>query len=314
MPAPTVSIGLPTYARGPQLDVAVASALAQTHPAVTVLISDNASLDDTPQRCAAWGARDQRVRAVRHPENVGPTANFNSLFAALDGDYALLLSDDDHLEPEYVATCVARLEADPELVAVAGTARYVREGADVREGPATQLPQDTARERVLAYFSAADDGPFYAVVRRSALRAAGPMPNVLANDWLHVGRLAASGRIAMVGTTHVVRELDGTSASVEGILAAFGAGTAGARVPHLVMAWHVLADVGWRAPVHATLGGRAERLAVGVRCAVGVIDWASLAWHLTAPTMRGLARRPRGRPVAGAYDRFTRALGAGQGR
>lgn len=313
MPAPTVSIGLPTYARGPQLDVAVTSALGQTHPAVTVLISDNASPDDTPERCAAWAERDPRVRAVRHPENVGPTANFNSLFAALDGDYALLLSDDDRLEPEYVATCVARLAADPGLVAVAGTARYVRDGQGIHEGPATQLPQATARERVFAYFGSADDGPFYAVVRRSALRAAGPMPNVLANDWLHVGRLASCGRIAMVDTTHVVRELDGTSASVEGILATFGASTAGARVPHLVMAWNVLADVGWRAPVHAAVGGRASRLAVGARCGVGVIDWTSLAWHLTAPTMLGLARRPRGRPIAAAYDRFTRALGAGQG-
>lgn len=313
MPVLTVSIGVPTHARGRQLDEAIASALAQTHPAITVLISDNASPDDTPERCARWVERDPRVRVQRHPENLGPTANFNSLFAALDGDYTLLLSDDDHLEPEYVADCVARLEADPGLVAVAGTARYVRDGAAVREGPATQLPQTTARERVLAYFGGADDGPFYAVVRRSVLHAAGPMPNVLANDWLHVARLAAAGRIAMVDTSHVVRELDGTSASVEGILEAFGTGTGGARIPHLVMAAHVFADVGWRAPVHAAIGGPVVRLDVAARCAIGVIDWASLAWHLTAPTMVGLARRPRGRPIATAYDRLTRALGAGQG-
>lgn len=312
MPAPTVSIGVPTYARGRQLDVAVASALAQTHAALSVLISDNASPDDTAQRCATWERRDERVRVQRHSRNLGPTANFNSLFAALDGDYALLLSDDDHLGPEYVASCVARLAADPGLVAVAGTARYVREGVEIREGPMTQLPQATASERVLAYYRAADDGPFYAVVRRSALRAAGPMPNVLANDWLHVGRLAACGRVAMIDTTHVVRELGGTSASVEGILAMFGMSSAGARVPHLVMAWHVLADVGWRAPVHAAIGGRVARLVVGARCGVGVIDWTSLAWHLTAPTMLRLARRPRGRPVAAAYGRFTRALGAGR--
>ena len=93
----------------------------------------------------------------------------------------------------------------------------------------------------------------------------------------------------------------------------FGASAGGARVPHLIMAWHVFADVGWRSPVHAAIGGRAERLAVGARCGFGVIEWTHLAWHLTAPTMVGLARRPRGRPIAGAYDRVTRALGAGQG-
>lgn len=312
MPAPTVSIGLPTFERGEQLDVAVASALAQTYAELEVTISDNASRDDTAERCAAWVGRDSRVHVVRHPENRGPTANFNGLFARLDGTYALLLSDDDRLEEDYVARCVAALEGDPHLVAVAGTALYVRGGAPVREGVATQLPQASARERVLAYFRAPDDGPFYGVVRREALRAAGPMPNVLANDWLHVGRLAAAGPIAMLETTHVVRELGGTSASVDGILRAFGAHAFGARVPHLLMAWAVFTDVGWRAPAHAAVGRGPVRLTVAARCALGVIDWTSLAWHLTAPTAHGLARRRRGRPLAAAYDRLTRALGAGQ--
>ena len=305
MPA-AVSIGLPTHERGAQLDVAVASALAQTHHDLELVISDNASSDDPPARCAAWAARDPRVRVMRHAENLGPTANFNGLFATLDAPFVVMLADDDHLDADYVERCLEALDADPGLVAVAGTARYVRGSTAVKDGPATQLGQLTARERVLAYFTRPDDGPFYGVVRREALRAAAPMPNVLANDWLHVGRLAALGRIAMLETTHVTRELGGTSATIEGILETFGASTAGARVPHLVMAWNVLADVGWRAPAHA--GHRA----IAPRCALGVIDWPSLAWHLTAPTMLGLARRPRGRPVARAYDRVTKALGAGR--
>ena len=314
MPAPTVSIGVPTFERGEQLDVAVASALAQTHAALTVLISDNASGDDTAERCAAWARVDSRVSVVRHAENLGPTANFNGIFARLDGPFTLLLSDDDHLEPEYVARCVDALSRDPGLIAVAGTARYVRASEPVREGRATQLPQASARERILAYYRAPDDGPFYGVVRSEALRAAGPMPNVLANDWLHVGRLAAVGRIAMLDTTHLVRELGGTSASVDGILKTFGARSFGARIPHLLMAWAVFADVGWRAPAHAAVGGTVSRLAVATSCALGVIDWPSLAWHLTAPTMHGLNRRPRGRPIAGAYDRLTRVLGASRPR
>jgi len=300
-----VSIGLPTYNRGAQLDVAVASALAQTHADLEVVISDNASTDDTTARCAAWAAGDPRVRVIRHERNLGPTSNFNGLFAGLDGTFVLMLADDDHLDPDYVERCVAELERDPGLVAVAGTARHVRDGVPVRDGRATQLSQATPSERVLAYFNHADDGPFYGVVRREALRRAAPMPNVLANDWLHVGRLAALGRIAMVETTHITRETGGTSATIEGILKTFGSNTLGARAPHLVMAWNVLYDLR-TAPAHA--GHRS----IAPRCALGVVDWPSLAWHLTAPTMLGLARRPRGRPLARGYDRLTKALGAGQ--
>jgi len=306
-----VSIGLPTYNRGPQLDLAVASALAQTHREIELVISDNASTDDTPERCAAWAQRDPRVRVIRHAENRGPTENFNGLFATLEGPFVLMLADDDRLDADYVATCLAELQRDPGLSVAAGTARYVRGREPVRGGKVTDLQQATAGERVLAYFASADE-PFYGVVRREALRAAAPMPNVLANDWLHVGRLAATGRVSMLESTHVTRELGGTSATIEGILAAFGAGTLGARVPHLVMAWAVLADVGWRAPAHARIGSPVQRALLAPRCALGVIDWRSLAWHLTAPAALGLARRPRGRGVAHAYDRLTKALGAGR--
>jgi len=310
--APTVSIGVPTFNRGETLDRAVASALAQTMSDLEVVISDNASTDDTAQRCAAWARRDGRVRVVRHPRNVGPTENFNSLFAGCRGRFIMMLADDDWLEPDYVATCLGRLRAEPRLVAVAGTARYVRGETFVRDGASTQVPGATARQRVLRYYRHADDGPFYGLMRREVVRAAAPMPNVLANDWLHVGRVAAQGEIAMVDATHIHRELDGTSASIAGILATFGSRSLGARVPHLVMAYNVFADIAWRGGAHAALGGRLARLAVALCAAPCVINWPSLAWHLTAPTMLGLHRRPRGRPLARAYERFTRALGAGR--
>lgn len=190
----------------------------------------------------------------------------------------------------------------------------MRGGDFVREGPATSLLQRSARDRLRAYFAAPDDGPFYGVVRREALIAAGPMPNVLANDWLHIGRLASSGGVAMLVTCHVTRELDGTSASIGSILKSFGSRAGAARVPHLVMAWQVAADIVWRSPVRRQLGSLPSRLTLAPRCAWGVINWPSLAWHLTAPTFAGLARRPRGRALARAYDWFTRALGAGRGQ
>ena len=312
--APLVSIGIPTYARGELLDRAIASALGQTWPELEVVISDNASPDDTPQRCARWAQADARVRVLRQPANVGPTANFNAVWAACRGDYVLSLSDDDHLDPAYVERCVTALEADPGLAVVAGRAAYERGGQPAGDGDAPQLEQPTAAGRLRGFFAAPGDAVFYGVARAEAVRTAAPMPNVLANDWLHGARLAAQGRVRTLEDVHVRRELGGTSSSIAEILATFGRGGWAARVPHLVTAATVFADIAWRAPVHrAAVPSIPRRVLLAARCAPGVIDWASLAWHLTAPTFLGLARRPRGRPVAAAYDRFTRALGAGQG-
>jgi hypothetical protein len=309
--APLVSIGLPTHERAATLERAIASALGQTHTDLELVISDNASGDDTPALCRAAAERDPRVRVVRHPENLGPTANFNSLFAALQGTYAMVLADDDHLDPDYVERCLAALQADPSLAVVCGLARYERDGAFSHDGHAVDLLDADPAARVRSYFSAPGDGPFYGLCRADALRAAAPMPNVLANDWLMVARMAMAGKVRTLTTTRIHRALGGTSADIAGILHAFDAPSFQARVPHLVMAGHAFADIGWRASAYSGLAPRA-RWALAVRSAPGVIDWPSFAWHLTAPTAARLGRRPRSRWIWRAYDRITRALGAGQ--
>jgi len=307
---PLVSIGIPTYNRAERLRRAIGSAAGQTVEDLEILVYDDGSTDETPAVCAEWAARDPRIRVARHEPNNGPTANFNALFADSRGRYVLMLSDDDWLDPDYVERCLAVFQQRPELVAVAGTASYHGDAGFEHEGKITQLPETTAAERLRRYFSDPDDGPFYAVVRADAKRAAGSMPNVLGNDWLHAGRIVASGPVAMIDDTHVNRDLGGTSATVGKVVRTFGGAPFQARIPHLVIAWHVFAEIGWRASSYDVLGGRLARLATAARCAPGVIVWRSLAWHLTEPTAARLERHRATRPLARAYWRLTRRLGA----
>jgi hypothetical protein len=167
---------------------------------------------------------------------------------------------------------------------------------------------------VLGYLSSVrDNGVFYGVVPRAVLQRALPLPNALGNDWLHIARIAAQGSVQMIDEVEIHRELGGTSADVATILSTFGRSGWQGRIPQLVIAWEVLRDVGWRHPVYAELG-RARRLVVGLRAAVVSIAWPDLAWHLVTPAVAALRRRPRGRFLWRAYDRATRALGAGQSR
>ena len=99
---PLVTIGIPTYNRAHDtLPQALASAVAQTYPNLEIVVSDNCSEDNTCEVVA--GFKDERVRYIRHPENIGANNNFNACVEHARGDYLLLLHDDDLIDENIIA-------------------------------------------------------------------------------------------------------------------------------------------------------------------------------------------------------------------
>jgi glycosyltransferase involved in cell wall biosynthesis len=103
---PLVTIAIPTYNRAASyLPDTIKSALDQTYPRIEVMVSDNASTDETPALLA--NITDPRLRCSRHQANIGANRNFNYCLEQAAGDYFLLLHDDDLIDPDFVAACVA---------------------------------------------------------------------------------------------------------------------------------------------------------------------------------------------------------------
>jgi len=305
-----VSIGIPTYNRASRLARAAGSVLAQTHRDLELVISDNASSDATEAVGRELGGRDPRVRYLRAPVNRGPTANFNTLYHEMRGEFAMVLSDDDWLEPDYVERCLEALHADPARSLACGRARYLVDGRTVRRGVATSLEDRDPRRRVLDYLGSVDEnGLFYGLARREHLLAAAPLRNVVGNDWLLVAGLLMAGTATTLERTSINRELGGTSADFDRLTATLGLPRFQARIPHVVLATEVLAEILWRGQPFRALGGPG-RTVLAVRAAATVLDWRSDAWHATAPVAAALGRRRGGAPLWRAYLRITRRLGA----
>ena len=305
-----VSIGIPTYNRASKLRRAAESVLAQTHADLELVISDNASTDGTAALCAELCAADARVRYLRSPANRGPTANFNVLYGAVQGEFAMMLSDDDWLDPNYVERCLEALAANRLSSLVCGRARYFDGEQVARPGALITLDQPDASRRVLDYLESVDEnGLFYGLARRETLQAAAPLRNVLGNDWLLVAGLLMAGTAFTIETTWINRELGGTSADFRRLTATLGLPRSQARAPHVVIAWQVLAEILWRAPAFRSLAA-GRRAVLAVRAALTVLDWRSDAWHATAPTAAALGRRRGGAPLWRAYLRITARLGA----
>ena len=113
---PTVSIGLAVYNGENYLALAIESVLAQTFTDFELIISDNASTDHTPEICAEYAAKDNRIRYHRNSSNIGATRNENLTFAMSRGKYFRWLGHDDLCAPDQLAACVAVLESDPTVV------------------------------------------------------------------------------------------------------------------------------------------------------------------------------------------------------
>jgi hypothetical protein len=105
---PKVSIGIPTFNRAQFLPESLGSALNQSLPDIEILVSDNASTDATEEVVAAM--RDERVRYVKQPRNMGGTGNFQALLDLATADYFCLLQDDDMIFPDLAARAYAALE------------------------------------------------------------------------------------------------------------------------------------------------------------------------------------------------------------
>ncbi len=286
---PLVTIAIPTYERAATLERTLRSACAQTHRALDIVVSDQASRDGTQRLVRRMAGEDRRIRYLRHASNAGgSTANFNALGQQLRGDFAMLLADDDWLDPGYVERCLALLLTDPGRAVVYGRARYFDGDHHVADGVVHDHAQATTDARVRAYFRTVDDnGVMYGLMRAETLRRALPMPNAIGNDWLLMGRAAATGAVVTVVDVHVNRAVGGTSASAEKIARTFGVSRAQARLPQLTIAWHVLADVGWRCPVFDRLRHR-HRTALAA--AWSAVDWRALAHHALAPAIEHAVR------------------------
>ena len=94
---PKVTIAIPTYNRAAFLTEALDSALAQTYKNIEVIVSDNASTDNTLQLLENY--TDDRLTIIQQKTNLGMVGNWNACLEKASGEFFILLSDDDFLEP-----------------------------------------------------------------------------------------------------------------------------------------------------------------------------------------------------------------------
>lgn len=103
---PVVSILLPVYNGATYVAEAIESVRKQTFLDWELLITDDGSRDATPRICADFAAENPRIQFRINEGNLHIPGNINALASRARGEFICILSQDDRLEPEYLATLV----------------------------------------------------------------------------------------------------------------------------------------------------------------------------------------------------------------
>jgi glycosyltransferase involved in cell wall biosynthesis len=208
--APTLTVGVPVHNGALYLEEAVESVLSQSFRDLEMIISDNASNDDTEAIGRALAARDPRVTYRRNAANVGLAANFNLLVPLACGRLFKWASADDVLRPGHLERCVAVIEADPTVVLVYAKTDFVDgDGAPLYlEDPGWHLVSDDPSER-LAYAIRAGHwvNALNGVIRTDALRRTRLEARYPGGDYRLMAELSLLGKFVEIPERLFVRRI-----------------------------------------------------------------------------------------------------------
>ncbi len=163
-----VSIVIVGHDNWPDLELAIESALNQSHRPVEVVVVDNDSTDRTPEVVPRqYGGR---LRYLRQP-NRGDAGGYNAGASVARGEFLLFLDGDDCLAPNLVEKALALFRAEPDLDVVYGDVRQFQSLAgrasflDWDTGPTDDLLADIHRMGIMTQS---------ALVRRRVIERVGP--------------------------------------------------------------------------------------------------------------------------------------------
>jgi hypothetical protein len=110
-----VSICVPTRNRAASLRESLKSICGQDYSPLEIVISDNASDDNTHDVVRELMRTDGRIRYVRHDRNIGLHGNHNFCFDAARGDFICVWHDHDVRDTSIVSAYVAFFQEHPRV-------------------------------------------------------------------------------------------------------------------------------------------------------------------------------------------------------
>lgn len=207
---PLVSIGMPVYNGEQYVRRALDSLLAQDYENFELIISDNASTDETLQICRDYAKRDNRIGIHKHSHNEGIQKNFQTVLELAQGEYFMWAAVDDYWLPDFVSALVKELNEHPEAgVAMCAVKRIWEDGTlfDTVRFSGTRNPNSKSfLEMTLGLATSLKYNLFiYGLFRTRLIKTALPAPIIESGDRWFLSQFALATRFRYVDSMLHVR-------------------------------------------------------------------------------------------------------------
>jgi glycosyltransferase involved in cell wall biosynthesis len=215
---PLVTIGLPLYNTAKIMEASLQDLLGQTFTDFELVISDNASSDETGSMCQALAERDPRVRYFRQETNVGIVENQNAVFRLARGKYFKWASANDRCDKQLLAECVNVLEQHSDVVLCFPRTRIIDSDDQVVRDceEDLHLMDGAASSRFVKLLDRmALNNAFNGVFRADILKCALPMAPDLGSDLSMMAALTLYGKFYELPEFLFQRRIDRDSHTAE---------------------------------------------------------------------------------------------------
>jgi len=200
--SPCVSIGLPVFNGGKYLAETLESILRQTFSDFMLIISDNASTDNTEEICCKYATQDFRIHYSRNTSNIGAAKNFNKVFELSSSKYFKWAAHDDLYAPEYLERCVEVLDNRSSVVVCHTKSIYINEdGEEYRDwDDLLDFRSLEAHKRFHDYISLPIPrwNAIFGLIRVSVLKKTPLIGSYVLSDQVLLGELTLHGEIYRV--------------------------------------------------------------------------------------------------------------------
>jgi len=198
MSNPKVSIGMAVYNGGFYLKDTLNSILSQTFTDYELIISDNASLDNTMKICKMFEKNDSRIRYYRNKMNLGAAWNLNHVFHLGKGKYFQWACHDDIWTSTLLQRYVEVLDENQDVVLCYGRTTYINEmGTPLRSLIRRPLLQDaipSIRFRKFMDYHPNECNPVLGLFRSNILGKTRLIGSYPSSDMILLGEIALAGR------------------------------------------------------------------------------------------------------------------------
>lgn len=207
--SPIVSIGMPVFNGGRSIREALNSLLSQNFKDFELIISDNASTDDTESICREYLVKDDRIRYFRQPATTVSFKNFGYVLKQARGEYFMWAAIDDVWAPEFIEANLESFKKDDQIIASISKVRFLNK--EVRHSDTYPLMDDMDRN-ILTYLRAPyGNSRFYALFKRKILSdCVDENYYFYAKDWEIVIKTLTYGKYYEVDRTLFYRNFSGT--------------------------------------------------------------------------------------------------------